>query len=206
MVIKKLIGILAITLVIGMFVAGCDNGSTNGNSSTNTNNGGGTNSTINGTYCYIGDVNTKWEWVTEYLFSNGDYFMSEFGYVTRIGTYTINGNNITIKINKMRLYLASYSSIGDPLNYIVLSDFFSTKEQCIVALNELNESYLNESYPGLFSLDNYLAEVDELIPRVFLPKTGFYSFNGNTLVLMMENCEEGFVDWWGEEPAILIKK
>lgn len=195
MVNRKLIGILAITLASGILAVGCDNGSTNGNSTTNTNSGGGTKTSIDGTY-YL-DEPDFWE----FTFNNGNFSERDYGYVTAIGTYTISGNNLTIKYNQLRLLAASFNAVDKKPYYVQLSDFYSTKEQYIAAVEKF---YKDRVGIGLCTEEEANICIAEDIERAdevmkeFLPKTYPYSFNGNVLILS-SFYEDG-------ESIIFIKK
>jgi hypothetical protein len=95
---RNWLGILAIVLIFGMTVVGCDNGSTNGNGSTGNGNGGsgGTNSALNGTW--IGTI-TDYGDYGEMRMNNGNYdffaYNNIYGIVEK-GKYAVSGNIINI--------------------------------------------------------------------------------------------------------------
>jgi hypothetical protein len=79
---RFLMGILIITLVLGMAVIGCDDGST----------GGGMDLALNVTWVDPGSSESF-----EITFNNGNFQKSIYGYPTFKGTYTTNDGRITEK-------------------------------------------------------------------------------------------------------------
>ncbi|MDR2094702.1 MAG: hypothetical protein LBP76_04185 [Treponema sp.] len=119
--IYKFWGVIAIVAIIGLALAGCDNGTTSGNGNNNN-----TGSDITGTYSGSTDganytvtiASTTWT-----LSVTGSRNFSDSGIYTRngntatlrssrsnidVGTATINGNSLTVVLNRNTYYPGTY--------------------------------------------------------------------------------------------------
>ena len=146
------LGMLVMALALGMTVIGCDNGTTDN----------GTDPALNGTWLltmidgilvedyYEGYPGGPPE--QEIKFNNGNYEVFANGTLVMQGTYTTNGNQITITITRAR---------GDLFAQELESKWYSK--------NELKTALIA------------LGQDDESIDGLFSPQTSSYSVNGNTL-------------------------
>jgi len=143
------LGIAALALVFGMTAVGCDNGggSTSSTSTSSTSQTGGTDPALNGTWV-LGDL--------EMTFNNGN-----FASASEKGTYTTNGNNITMTTTQI------YNDHdGDRYCYPSIDEGWYTK----AAIEALNPSPLT----------------DEELNEIFTPSTASYSISGNELTFTFD--------------------
>lgn len=171
---------ITIIILIGFSLVTCDNGtgSSGGNHNSGNNNNGGTSTSLNGTYYEEGFEERS------LTFNNGNFSESYYGYVIGIGTYTVSGNKITLTYKQSRAFFAS-ESIDGQLNYIYLSDFYSTKEQCITALEKFYKFLAEIGKITTEDANEWLAEIAE--EDFIMSLTGSYSLNGNLLIITFDN-------------------
>jgi hypothetical protein len=154
---KNWLGILVITLVLGMMVVGCDDdpkddGDGGGG-------GGGSSKTdpvLNGTWdrtTFDGEVQTV-------TFNNGNYIEARNGTQSQKGTYTTSDNKIT----KTPTHLYNTDD----------SKWYSKAE----TKKYFKSYYKSEGIEGI--TDDY---IDILIDSVFVPTTYIYSVSNNTLTI-----------------------
>jgi len=149
----KLIGIIATAMIIGLSMVAC--------SSNDSDEGGSEVSTIS-------SLNGKWsnpEDEEELTLNNGNFEVSFEGTKAMKGTYTTNGNNITITITNVW---------GDLLGIPGLDSKWYSKD-------ELGDFFADLGLPTDF--------INENLDGIFISSTATYSISGNTLTITDE--EEG---------------
>ena len=156
----KLLGIIALAAVIGFTMTACptDGGGGGG--------GGGGNSGLNGTW-----VNGDGE---QWVLNNGNLTIKIDGVEAAKGTYTTNGNNITVTISQV-----SGAAFGSDAAKMGLSpNQWYTKSQFRTAIIA---AFVNAGYSQSQAAE-YYDEILEEYP-LFDPMSGTYSLSGNTLTI-----------------------
>ena len=159
---RNWVEMLTMVLVFGMLVIGCDNGTTGGSES---------NAILNGTWVNDGHDD-------EITFNNGDFEKKIHGFLNTKGTYTITGNNITMKVTHYHS-----SGFNDDFGINLTSQWY-TQSQFRTALGNA----LNGIGWSTEDINDFFEGYDES----FLPQTGTYTLSGNELAISLycEECEE----------------
>jgi len=136
---RFLFGILVLALVFGMMVVGCEET---------------TPDPLNGTW--VSSDGSK------LILNNGSFEYQESGTPFVKGTYSTNGNNMTITVT--HCYGSYFDSNGHNLHFNLDSKWY-TKAEMATALEESESSF-----------DSF-----------FVSQTGTYSVDGNTLIMTMSS-------------------
>jgi hypothetical protein len=172
---KKLffVGILAMLLVFGMIIVGCDNGNGNSNGNGNGNGGGGsTDSVLNGTWVQTSYSVNGVEFSfppNETMFNNGNYETTVDGVPMAKGTYTTSMGQYTCLITHRYGGYAGMPSMG-------FSSRWYTKDE----VKTIMETYYREM--GLTE-ELISTQVSNMVDSAFF--SGWiwdYTVSGNTLI------------------------
>jgi hypothetical protein len=165
------VGILAMLLVFGMIIVGCDNG--NGNSNGNGNGGGGsTDSVLNGTWVQTSYSVNGVEFSFppyEVMYNNGNYEDTIVGATMRKGTYTTSMGQLTGLVTHVYGGYGNWPSMG-------FSPKWYTKDET----KTIMETYYREM--GLTE-ELISTQVSNMVDSLFFSGfTSDYTVSGNTLI------------------------
>ena len=133
------LGILAMVLVFGMTVVGCDNGTTDKDEDG-----------LNGTW-----ITSSMGLLAEIKFNNGNYETFTNGKAGIQATYTISGNRITLKVSRIH---GEYIGL---MGYEVDSKWYSFSLELKMALMEyMTEEETNDFVNQMFSQQTFEYSVN----------------------------------------------
>jgi hypothetical protein len=155
---KNLLGILAIALVFGMTVAGCDDGTTSDGFVG-----------LDGTWYSFGNVH-------KYYFSNGNYEYTNNGNPYRKGSYTVTSDSMLMTITHIgSSYLSSYTMLGS-------STWYSSYDLRSAYLNYYRTQY-RDQLNAQYGSDTINSKVEEYRNQITAIYGSYYSTSQiNTLV------------------------
>jgi hypothetical protein len=156
--------ILAIALVFGMTLTGCDDGTT-------------TDTALNGTWSGSADMGSGANASISIKFDNGKFEVTANGTPYEKGTYTTS-NNSSITMTATDVYGSSF--------FTGLESRWYTKAQLKAAIREYirNQHYeYYGNYPSESDLDTYMETRVSFFDSMFESQTGTYSISGTTLTI-----------------------